>query len=208
MLKNIHFRYILIITLLLGYIFLQRSCQKGYIPDKQIIVTEPKEGSFDVIKPTVVEVPKYKYITLKGDTITLDNPVDKALAQKYERERDSLQRRLMYYDAIQQRKYTATFENEDLILDVEGYTTGTLDSLSIPRYLIKSDTIKLPTSKESKFALYLGGGLYNNTQFNNAGFKVNLGLQNKKGDIFRVSYDPINKNYFLDYDLRILNIKR
>lgn len=208
MLKNIHFRYILIILLLLGYIFLQRSCTNSYTPDKQIIVTEAKKGSFNSIKPEVIKVPEYKYITLKGDTITLDNPIDKQLAQKYERERDSLKRRLMFYDAIQMRKYGGKFENKDLLINFEAYTTGTLDSLSIPSYVIKSDTIELSKPKETKFALYLGGGLYNNSNFNNTGFKVNLGIQNKKGDIFRGSYDPFNKNYFVDYDVRIFNYKK
>jgi len=37
---------------------------------------------------------------------------------------------------------------------------------------------------------------------------VDLGFQNKKGDILGVGYDPLNKSIFLDYKVRLINIKK
>jgi hypothetical protein len=208
--KNIHFRYILTILFLLIYIYCQRNCSNSDTSSiNNTIITKPKKGSFEKIsikevKPKI----KFKYKTISGETIYLENPINIDLAKKYENDTDSLKRRLMYYEAIQQRKYTGRIKDKNLKLDFEAYTTGTLDSLKVPSYEIFSDTIPIKPVKETKLAIYLGGGIYNNSQFNNAGFKIDLGIQNKKGDILFIGYDPFNKNYFVEYKLRLINIKK
>jgi len=64
-------------------IILLLTCKKTN-PDDIVIVTPEKKGSFQSIKPEAIEVPKYVYRTLNGDTIVLENPVNEKLACAYE----------------------------------------------------------------------------------------------------------------------------
>lgn len=188
------------------FILLLITCKKTK-DDKIIVVTPQKQGSFQSIKPEPIKVPKYIYKTLKGDTIELENPVNEELAYHYEellKERDSIKLRLAYLDAIQIRKYKSEFEDKNLKVSVYSQTTGTLDSLSLD-YVIKPDTIEVAVPKQS-FALFLGGGTYSNSK--DLRFKLNLGVQTKKGNVIIGGYDPLNKNVFLDYNFKIFSLNK
>ena len=174
--------------------------------EQTVIVTPEKKGSFQSIVPEPIKVPKYIYHTLKGDTIELENPVNLELACKFEeleKAHDSVKLKLAYLEAIQIRKYRHLFEDKNLKVAVSAQTTGTLDSLSVA-YLIKPDTLKVHIPKQT-LALFVGGGAYTTENLN---FKLNLGVQTKKGNLIIGSYDPIHKNVFLDYNFKVFSLNK
>jgi hypothetical protein len=61
--------------------------------------------------------------------------------------------------------------------------------------------------KQTVFAVYVGGGLETTTTLDKLTPKVNIGIQNKKGDILSVHYG-IDKSIGISYNLRIINIKK
>lgn len=195
-----------IISGVLLIVLLFRCCEDPSKDKSRTIIIPEKKGSFTQVKPESIKVPIYHYKTLKGDTITLENPVNEELALKYEtliKNHDSIKAKLMYLEAIQIRNYKHEFEDKNLKATVYARTTGTLDSLKLD-YTIKPDTIIIP-EKKLLVSLLLGGGL--NT-VDKGGVKLNVGVQTKRGDVVIGGYDIINKGLFLDYNFKIFTINK
>jgi len=189
--------YFIIIGLLF-IIFLQRSCNSDNIKYKTKLVKE-----FDTIyKP--VELPSKtitKYKNIKGDIVYLPGKVDTVEVKVFEKAEDSTKIK-MFIDATKIRQYKNDFN--DSIADVSIFTETKGELLKIaPTITIKA---RLP-EKKTVFALYTGGGLYLNNNFD-LGYKLDVKFQNKKGDLFGGSYDPINKVIFAEYNIRLINIKK
>ena len=188
----------IIIIILLTIIFLQRSCNNNNIGYKTKLVKQ-----FDTIyKP--VELPSKiitKYKDIKGDIIYLPGKVDTIEVKVFEKAEDSTQLK-MFTNATKIRQYKNDFN--DSIADVSIFTETKGELLKIaPKITIKA---RLP-EKKTVFALYTGGGFYLNNKFN-VGYKIDVKFQNKKGDLFGGSYDPINKVIFAEYNIRLINIKK
>ena len=149
MIKKYFWQLLTIILIII--IFLQNSCENNN-NNQGIIVTPEKKGSFEFKTPTYIKVPEFNYTQLDGTAVIVENPINIELAEKYQRETDSLKRKLMYYDAIQKRKYSDTIKDKNIQIDYFAETTGTLDNIKI-NYKIFSDTIKV---KQPIFSL-LGG---------------------------------------------------
>jgi len=203
--------YILLI-LSIGLNFIQRSCSNSNISSKSTIVkikTPEIKGEIQKSKTVVIPTPKNE-IVYKDKQVIVDNPITKKLLNRYIKENDSLKRLKMYGEAITEREQVNIFENDDLKASVKSKTQGKLLDILLTDYIIKSKElpITLPPSKNSVFAVYSGGGLYYNQDNQKLGYKVDLGFQNKKGDILDIGYDPLNKTVFLEYKLRIINIKK
>lgn len=186
-----------VILILLVIIFLQRSCNNNIVYKTKLI------KQFDTIyKP--VELPSKivtKYKNIKGDIVYLPGKVDTVEVKVFEKAEDSTKIK-MYADAIKIRQYKNDFN--DSIADVSIFTETKGELLKIaPKITIKA---RLP-EKKTVFALYTGGGLYLNNNFD-LGYKLDVKFQNKKGDLFGGSYDPINKVVFIDYNIRLINIKK
>lgn len=194
--KNI-FPY-LIIIILLGYIFLQRSCDSNKtITPKQSIV------HYDTIyKP--VELPSKiitKYKTIQGKEITIQGKIDTLYIKQFEKAADTTKTE-MFIDATKIRQYTNSFN--DSLADVSIFTETRGELLKIvPTVTIKA---RLP-EKKTVFAVYGGTEVFNNFKFNNFGVKANLMFQNKKSDLFTGGYDT-NETIYLGYNFRFLNIKK
>ena len=80
------------------------------------------------------------------------------------------------------------------------------------KLIIKNDNrdiVKNPNVKiiETVFALYAGLEVYNNLQLSNPGIKADIGIQNKKGDIFTGGYDT-NQNIYLGFKKQLFNTKK
>lgn len=186
-----------IILMLLIIIFLQRSC------DNNIVYKTKLVKQFDTIyKP--VELPSKtitKYKNIKGDIVYLPGKVDTVEVKVFEKAEDSTKIK-MFADATKIRQYKNDFN--DSIADVSIFTETKGELLKIaPKITIKA---RLP-EKKTVFALYTGGGLYLNNNFD-LGYKLDVKFQNKKGDLFGGSYDPINKVVFAEYNIRLINIKK
>lgn len=188
-----------IIVILLLVIFIQRSCTNNviYKKGKEIV-------KYDTIyKP--VELPSKiitKYKTVKGDVVYLPGKVDTVKVKVFEKATDSIKTNL-YTDAIKIRQYKNEFNDSLADVSIFVETRGELLKI-VPTVNIKA---RLPEQK-SIFAVYGGGGMYLRQENFKIGYKLNLRFQNKRGDLFSGSYDPINKIYFAEYDLRFLNIKK
>ena len=195
----------LLVVVLVFIIFLQNSCEPTKIKkDDNVIITKPKHGSISINKPEEIKNSiKYKYITLKGDTITLENPINIELAEQYKKEKDSLQKEILFYKAIQKRKYKNKFEDKHILGTVYAETTGTLDSIGI-EYDIKPDTIKI---KQPVFRLLGGLSLQSNINTLKTNLGLNLGFQNKKKDIILFGVNT-NQDAEVKYIKNIFTIKK
>jgi hypothetical protein len=186
-----------IILMLLIIIFLQRSCDNKTVYKTKLV------KQFDTIyKP--VELPSKiitKYKNIKGDIVYLPGKVDTVEVKVFEKAEDSTKIK-MFADATKIRQYKNDFN--DSIADVSIFTETKGELLKIaPKITIKA---RLP-EKKTVFALYTGGGLYLKNNFD-LGYKLDVKFQNKKGDLFGGSYDPINKVIFAEYNIRLINIKK
>lgn len=193
----------ILVVILLIIIFLMNSCEQEINTKDNYIVVKEKTGYFEVKKPIAIKGIGYTFVTSKGDTIYLENPVDKELESEYLKAKDSLAKLELYLKAIQKRTYKDSLEDKNIKIDYIAETTGTLNDIKI-NYTIKPDTIKI---KKPVFTLY--GGLGSSMSVDlKPGIKLNLGYQNKKGNIIFAGYDPINKAITADYNIKIFDIKR
>jgi hypothetical protein len=154
-----------------------------------------------VFKPAEIKtkiVTKYK--TLKGDDVLIAGKVDTIEIKTFEKATDSAQFN-MFTNATKIRSYKNEFN--DSVADVSVYTETKGELLKIVATVHTKQVKKV----ETVFALYTGLEVYNNLQFNNPGVKVDLGIQNKKGDIVTGGYDT-NKNIYLGYKVRLINIRK
>jgi len=174
-----YFWQILVVGLVI-LLFLQRNCQSNNIKkDPSVIITEPKIGGFDYYKPTEIKKPNYFFITKDGDTIEIENPINKELEQKYLNALSENEKLKLYLEAIQKRTYIDSLENKDIKFTYTALTTGTLDSIKFD-YIIKPDTLKI---KQPVFRLLGGPSLEFNYFTMKPSIGFNLGFQNKKGNI-------------------------
>ena len=211
MTKISQFRISLIVVSITVIFFIQRGCSKKDEPVKKIEAVIPKvEGKFD--KPTKVIEGKSKKdsVIWKDKIIRTENPVNKKMAQelmealKY---KDSVKILKLYLSAIEEKDGTYVFDDKNLNLEVVTRTRGTLLSIK-PKYTIKEKTVEVPVKqKKQVFAMYAGVGISDNLQFNNFAAEVEIGLQNKAGDIISAGNDT-QKNISLKYSKQLFKIKK
>lgn len=197
-----NFWKILSFILLILLFLLPKYCTKVETKTEYIKVSS-KEGSFSSFKPISLDLPNYIFFNGK-DTIELENPINKELESKYlqaQKDKDSLKLKLLYFEAIQVRKYHEKYEDKNITIDVFANTTGTLDSLGV-KYKTKKDSVKI---KEPVFRLLAGPQLqlHNGELFPAA----SVGVQNKKGNIFEGNYNT-NGDFTIGYKHNIWTIKK
>ena len=187
-----------IIGLLIFSLFLQRSCsnnKQSFQKVKTIVqydtIFKPSESKTKVIT---------KYKTLKGKDIYIVGKIDTVEVKVFEKATDSVQFN-MFTNATKIRSYKNDFSDNDADISIYTETKGELLKI------VPTVHIKQVKKVETKFALYTGGGLSNNLQFNNFAVQANIGLQNKKGDILSISYDT-QQNIGIGYSFRLINIKK
>lgn len=199
----------LLLVICLGYIFLFRGC--GDDKKQQIEISIPAVvGAFTKQKPTSI-----KYDTVFQDTIVyqdkeiiVENPVNVQLAEDYLKAKDSISKLKLYIDAIQIRRYTKSFNDENVDIVVEAETTGTLNWIK-PSYVIKERKEKVSIKeKETIFALYGGFSVGNNIKLDAATLNAKVGIQNRKGDIFMAEYGVLDQSYHVGYLHRFINFKK
>lgn len=199
-----------IIIFLLLVIFIQRSCcnkSENFKAKKEIVIPE-KKGSFPSVKPIKISDTIIKdSIIFKEKKIIITNPLDKEMVLDYLKAKDSIEKLNLFIKAVKINKYNQNFNNDDITLDIEAETTGTLNYIK-PTYTIKEKKVIAPVYiKQTKFALYTGAEVFDNKSLNNLGVKFNLFIQNKKGDLYTAGYD-LNKNIYVGYNVRLININK
>lgn len=190
--------YPIIIILLLLVIFIQRSCNNIKKPFQEVNTVVQYDTIYKPVEIKTKIITKYK--TLKGKEIFIPGKVDTIEVKVFEYATDSVQFN-MFTNATKIRSYKNEFK--DSVADVSIYTETKGELLKI----VPAIHVKQVKKVETVFALYTGLEIYNNTSLSNSGIKVDLGIQNKRGDIYTAGYDT-NKNIFIGYKLRLINIKK
>jgi hypothetical protein len=178
----------------------------------KVIVPEVK-SKFETKKPLHEAVVKYSLTTVKGKTIYKENPIDEKLIAEneklkldYAKANDSIQK--LYFDkAVQLNKFSTKFEDDNLVLNINGIVQGEVKEIT-PNYIIKKREVEVPIkTKETVFRLLAGVEIGNNKSLNGFATKGNLMIQNRKGNIISGSFDT-NQTIWIGYNFSILNIKK
>lgn len=177
-------------------IILLKGCNKSEIP------THPTKGTFktDTIIQHLTIKGRVEYVKGKPVTVYKNNEINKELALEnynlqiaYINAKDSLEKEKLYNSAISLKSFNQPFENSNFKAIASGIVQGELKSLQLD-YEIK----KMPI-KEVRFRL-LGG-----ININPDAVGLNLGFQNRKGNILSVGYDS-EKRINLEYKQSIFKI--
>lgn len=191
-----------------------KGCSKSEPCETKVVtVTIPaKQGELVPQKPSHVEVvfdkktPKSNnnHLKIKIDELDKEN---KKMQEDFAKEKDSLKRIIMYNEAIKINKFETTFEDDNLLLNIDGLVRGEVQSIS-PSYIIKEQKIKTQVPIPIvKFRLLAGVEVGNNLIFTKPLFGANIGFQNKKGNILRAGYDS-EERIKIGYDFSIFKISK
>ena len=189
-------------------------------PTVKVIVPEVK-GDFEPKKPYHEPVlikansPQLKNRTRK-EILQVENPINKKLIAENEKLKAdfekaiTVEKPLLFDKAIHINRFSTKFEDDNLILNIDGIVQGEVKEIT-PNYIVKEKKIEIPVKqKETVFRLLGGIGLGTNKELNQFMYKLDLGFQNKKGDIISAEYINIENNNFgmISYKKSIFNIKR
>lgn len=219
--KLSYFLYGSLFTMIILF-FVQKCTPEPSIANTQTITTKEVKGKFEAVKPVHEPIEKSSLTEnlpigqnlSKNDKSKESDSEKKALQDKIELlldfnaqleelylkasqpKKDSL-----YKESIQLNKFSQTFDDENVKIDVSGIARGTVQS-------IKADyNIKKQPIKERVFALKTGVEYGNTTTLSNSVFKGNLEFENKKGNSFSYGYDT-NHTHWLGAKITIFEIKR
>lgn len=175
-----------------------------------------QKGTFEAKKPehkTVnSKIGSYSRHQENGP-IYIENPIDPKLLVENEKLKtdfakanDSI-KKLQFNKAIQLNEFTSKFEDENLVLNVNGFVQGEVKEIT-PNYIIKEKKIDLPVKQKETVIRLLGGlELGNSTTLDAFKVRANLMLQNRKGNILSASFDT-KQTIWIGYNASIFDIKR
>jgi hypothetical protein len=181
---------------------------KACNPEPKFVTVETPEikGQFIGQKPNAEII--HDTVYLKGNTVVKVNPLNAKL--KYENSIlieqflivDSINKVLLYEKAIAINKFSTSFDDEFLELNIEGIVRGEVQEIT-PNYKIKSRKLEVPIKiKQPYFSLRAGAEIGNNQNFDGFVYKGNIFINN-----FSISVDN-QKNYFVGYSIPILTLKK
>ena len=174
----------------------------GATPTPQIakVIIPEVKGNFQAKKPVHEAISSRKERTATGkEILQVENPINKKLIAENEKLKkdfakanDSI-KKLSFNKAIQLNKFSTKFEDENIVLNVNGVVRGEVKEVT-PNYTIKKKEIEVPVKvKETVFRVLAGGAIGLNKKMNQATYKLDLNFQNRKGNIISVGYDTDNK---------------
>lgn len=167
------------------------NCSPECTPKIITIEVPAKKGSFDIV-PTEKEIVYKDSIVYRDKIVTLDKPVDKNKYIDYV-EATEEEKEDKYVEAIKQREYEDTIENEDIIFTYKAKVTGTLDNFNIS-YERKSFNLDVAIEEPKKYKLYYGGGatvpLYVGEGVHAKGGFI---IKNKKDNLYQIEVSSDRK---------------
>ena len=174
----------------------------GSTPTPQIakVIVPEVKGNFQAKKPVHEAISSRKGHTATGkEILQVENPINKKLIAENEKLKkdfakanDSI-KKLSFNKAIQLNKFSTKFEDENIVLNVNGVVRGEVKEVT-PDYTIKKKEIEVPVKvKETVFRVLAGGAIGLNKKMNQATYKLDLNFQNRKGNVILVGYDTDNK---------------
>lgn len=199
---------------ILLFVFLWfRGCS-GTTPATQtakVTVPEVKakfESKKPVHEPVLIKAnsPQLKISTEPSPLVQNLIEENKRLIQDFAKANDSI-KQLSFNKAIQLNKFAAKFEDDNLVININGVVQGEVKEVT-PNYTIKERKMEVPVkAKETVFRVLGGLELGNNTQLDAFKVKANLMFQNKKGNIISGSFDT-NQTVWVGYNISIFDIKK
>ncbi len=205
------FPYLIIVALLV-FLFL-KDCSNAPTTKPQIITTPKIEAKFEPIKPIHTPIVKKDLgqnlsKNDKSKNTAIPPPMiikNDSLLKSYQREIDDLKKELLFKKAIQLNKFDTKFEDDNLIININGIVQGEVQEIT-PSYVIKPKEIEVQP-KEVKFRMLAGLEVGNTLLFNKPLFKANIGFQNAKGNMITASYDT-EQRIFIGYNFTVFKIRR
>ena len=197
---------------ILLFVFLWfRGCS-GSAPSTQIakVIVPEVKGTFEAKKPVHEPV----LIKAKKGKITfIKNPIDKKLIAENEKLKSAFAKandsikQLSFNKAIQLNKFSTKFEDENLLLNINGVVQGEVKEIT-PNYTIKEKKIEIPVKvKETVFRILGGLEVGNTAQLDAFKLRANLMFQNRKGNIISGSFDT-DQTIWVGYNVSIFDAKR
>ncbi|WP_395073895.1 hypothetical protein [Flavobacterium sp.] len=204
--KNKWILYLAIVVFIASFIL--DKCNNS-----EVIITVPEQtGETIFIYPKNTPIEKdtillraTKWYENKKQNNFLQSEIDKLISESETKQKDfdklfetstfkndSLQK-LLYAQAIQLNSFHETIDNDTVRIDAIGITEGKLKTLKID-WKVKEKKITVPI--KSKIGVYLGSELGANKDLNQFTYKANLGIKNKKGTIYRASYQRVANEDF------------
>ena len=199
-----------IIIAILVFLLIQNSCNRNE-KTKTVIVPEAK-GKFEASKPTNMPIidksnnDKSKLTTKSKDAFYQKQieallTENEALINAYKDAPDTV-KITKYEKAIELNNFFKVFNDTIINIKVNGIARGTVESLEVD-YTVKERKIIVPIKK--KISLYLGAEIGSNFDLNQFTYKANLGIQNKKGTIYKASFQQIGSEKYgligMDYKI-------
>lgn len=180
-------------------------------PNTQKIIIPEISGKFDPQKPKHIPVKglekdqKNPIIKWKDKEVIVENPLNTELVEQYVKAKDSIERLNLYLKSIQLNSFSSKFEDENLLLNINGIVRGEVQEIT-PSWTIKKHEAEVKT-KETVFRMLAGAEVGSSIITPKLNFKANLMFQNRKGNVISGSYDT-NQTVWIGYNKSIFNIKR
>lgn len=210
----------LILSVIIAILFLLlwfKGCGSSEPTTVEVTIPEVK-GSFEAVKPKhslvqelSTEPKNLSTGVQKGNDEFLQSEINRLLKEynslndAFARANDSLQQEI-YKRTIAPKLFSHTFDTDTINATVKGIVAnGEVDKLKLD-YTIKLKTIDVKVP-QVKFRLLGGVEVGATKEFDKFNTKVNLGFQNKKGDVISVSADT-DKRFYLGYSFAIFSIKK
>jgi len=165
---------------------------------------EPKSKPIDIKHGPIKESKKDGFVYIKNPLNEKLLAENEKLKADYAKMSDSLKSKA-YDKAIQLNSFSSKFEDENLLLNLNGTVRGEVQEIT-PSYTIKKREVETKT-KETVFRLLAGAEIGSSIITPKLNFKANLMFQNRKGNIISGSYDT-NQTVWIGYNKSIFNIKR
>lgn len=196
--------------------FWLRGCSSDN-PVTQIAKVEVPEakGVFEAEKPVHEPIlikansPKLKVSTEPNALVQKLIDENLRLVHDFAKASDSI-KQLSFNKAIQLNKFSTKFEDDNLLLNIDGVVQGEVKEVT-PSYTIKKKTVEVPIKqKETVFRVLTGGAVGLNKELNQVAYQLDLNFQNRKGDIISAEYLNVGGQNFgmVGFKKSILNIKR
>jgi hypothetical protein len=215
------FKYLAVFILGCFFALWFKGCS-GSTPKPQIakVIIPEVKGVFESKQPAhepIVINANNKANVQKGKTVFVENPIDEKLIAENEKlktafakETDSLKKVIAYNKAIQLNEFSTKFEDENVVLNINGVVQGEVKEIT-PNYTIKKKEVEVPVKvKETVLRVLAGGAIGLNKELNQAAYQLDLNFQNRKGNIISAEYLKIGGQEFgmVGYKHSIINIKR
>lgn len=207
------FKYLGWVLLFAAFWF--RGCSNS-VPGPQIAkVNVPvQKGIFEAKKPVhEIVSSKKEHTATSKEILHVENPIDEKLIAENEKLKtdfakanDSI-KKLQFNKAVQLNEFSTKFEDENLVLNVNGVVQGEVKEIT-PNYIIKEKKIDVPVNQKETVLRLLGGlELGNSITLDAFKVRANLMLQNRKGNIISASFDT-QQTIWIGYNASIFDIKR